>query len=328
MKKSTNPATHAQSSAAPVPAPRKAAVMRGKDARRTARARAENRAGYLFLSPWFLGLFGIILIPLLGSLYLSFTNYDFVQAPEWVGFDNYRRMFFDDPRYYAAVSVTVKYVLISVPLQLAFSLALALVLDKGLRGLSVYRAVYYLPSLLGGSVALAIVWRQFFGGRGAINFVLGVVGINGPNWIENPIYALDTLIVLNVWTFGAPMVIFLAGLRQIPTEFYEAARVDGAGRWRRLLSITLPLLTPIIFFNLVLQTIGAFQAFTPAYVVSNGSGGPIDSTLFYTLYLYQQGFTRFQMGYASAMAWVLVAFVAAMTALNFLVAKKWVFYGD
>ena len=274
-----------------------------------------------------MGLWGITLIPLVASLYLSFTDYNILQSPSWVGIENYARML-SDPDFWTAVGVTVRYVFISVPLQLLFALALALVLDKGLRGLAIYRAVYYLPSLLGGSVAVAIVWRQLFSGDGAVNRVLGVVGIDGPDWLYNPNFALDTLMALNVWTFGAPMIIFLAGLRQIPTELYEAARVDGAGWWRQFASVTIPLLSPVIFFNLVLQMIGAFQAFTPAYVISGGNGGPVGSTLFYTLYLYQRGFGSFEMGYAAALAWVLVAAIAVMTAINFLAAKKWVFYGD
>ena len=298
-----------------------------RGSRRSLRSRAENRSSYLFLAPWLLGLWGITLIPLAASLYLSFTDYNILQTPNWIGTENYTRML-SDREFMTAVGVTARYVFISVPLQLVFALTLAIVLDKGLRGLAVYRAIYYLPSLLGGSVAIAIVWKQLFGGQGAVNRALAVFGVEGPDWLHNPNFALDTLMVLNVWTFGAPMIIFLAGLRQIPTELYEAARVDGAGWWRQLASVTIPLLTPVIFFNLVLQMIGAFQAFTPSYVVSGGGGGPVGSTLFYTLYLYQRGFGSFEMGYAAALAWVLVVAIAIMTAINFLAAKKWVFYGD
>lgn len=173
-----------------------------------------------------------------------------------------------------------------------------------------------------------MLWRQIFGADGAVNAVLGFFGVSGQSWIANPDTALSTLIILNVWTFGAPMVIFLAGLRQIPMMYYEAAQVDGAGRLRQFFSITLPLLSPIIFFNLVLQLINAFQAFTSAYIISNGTGGPTDSTLFYTLYLYQRGFGNFDMGYASALAWVLVAIIAVVTAINFWASKYWVFYDD
>jgi len=188
--------------------------------------------------------------------------------------------------------------------------------------------VYYLPSLLGGSVAIALLWRQVFGTQGLVNQFLGVFGIEGQGWVSHPDTALGTLVILNVWTFGAPMVIFLAGLRQIPEMYYEAAQIDGAGKVRQFIAITLPLLTPIVFFNLVLQVINAFQSFTQAFVVSGGSGGPVDSTLFYTLYLYQKGFGALDMGYASAMAWLLLAIVAGLTAINFVVSKYWVFYDD
>nr|WP_246211505.1 sugar ABC transporter permease [Phytoactinopolyspora alkaliphila] len=233
-----------------------------------------------------------------------------------------------DARLHNSLRVTFTYVLVSVPLQLALALALALMLDRGVRGLALYRSVFYLPSLLGSSVAIAVLWRQIFGADGLVNHVLGFLGGEGRSWIADPESALWTLVTLNVWTFGAPMVIFLAGLRQIPQMYYEAAAVDGAGTMRRLVRITLPLLTPIIFFNLVLQIIHAFQAFTQAFIVSGGTGGPADSTMFYTLYLYDRGFGNFDMGYASAMAWFLLLIIAAFTAVNFLAAKHWVFYGD
>ncbi|GAA1717244.1 sugar ABC transporter permease [Isoptericola hypogeus] len=291
------------------------------------RRKGDGKAAAVFLAPWFVGLVLITAFPLVTSLYLSFTDYSLLRAPSWIGIENYTAMF-SDPRFFQALKVTFTYVLVSVPLQLAAALALALVLDKGIRGLAFYRSIYYLPSLLGASVAIAILWRQVFGADGLVNQVLGFFGIEGQGWVSHPDYALGTLIVLNVWTFGAPMVIFLAGLRQIPTMYYEAASIDGAGRVRQFRNITVPLLTPIIFFNLVLQLIGAFQTFTQAFIVSGGTGGPVDSTLFYTLYLYEKGFGSFQMGYASAMAWFLLLIVAGMTAVNFVASKYWVFYDD
>lgn len=286
-------------------------------------------APYLFLLPWLIGLVGITLGPMIASLYLSFTDYNLVGRFHWIGVANYVQMFTNDPRYLAAAGVTIRYVFISVPLQLAFALALAVLLNRGIRGLAIYRSVYYLPSLLGSSVAVAILWRQVFGGAGLINQVLGSIGIhNAPNWIESPEHALQTIIVLNVWTFGAPMIIFLAGLRQIPGDLYEAATVDGAGAIQKFWRVTIPLLTPVIFFNLVLQMIHAFQAFTQSYIISGGSGGPVDSTLFYSLYLYQKGFTEFNMGYASAMAWVLFIVIAAFTGVSFTTSRYWVYYGD
>ncbi|MEU4572992.1 carbohydrate ABC transporter permease [Nonomuraea sp. ATR24] len=290
--------------------------------------RREARAAYVFLAPWFIGLFVITVGPILASLYLSFTNYSLLEEAKWVGTDNYTKMFFEDDRFITSLKVTTVYVVVSVPLQLAFALGLALALDRGLRGLSFYRSVYYLPSLLGGSVAIAILWRKIFGTDGLVNGLLAVFGIQGPGWVSDPDTALGTLILLHVWTFGAPMVIFLAGLRQIPQSYYEAAAVDGATKLRQFRSITLPLLTPIIFFNLVLEVIKSFQSFTQSFIVSGGSGGPVDSTLFYTLYLYLKGFKSYEMGYAAAMAWVLLLIIAGLTGVNFLASKYWVFYGD
>ncbi|WP_372507108.1 carbohydrate ABC transporter permease [Actinomadura madurae] len=265
---------------------------------------------------------------MIASLYLSFTDYSLLSEAHWVGLDNYDEMFTADDRYMNSLTVTTTYVVVSVPLQLAFALGLAIALDKGLRGLSFYRSVFYLPSLLGGSVAISILWRKIFGVDGIVNTFLGWFGYEGQGWVTSPDTALWTLIILHVWTFGAPMVIFLAGLRQIPRTLYEAARVDGAGRIRQFRSITLPLLTPIIFFNAVLEVIKSFQSFTQAFVVSGGNGGPVDSTLFYTLYLYIKGFKNYEMGYAAAMAWVLLLIIGALTAVNFLMSRFWVFYGD
>ena len=288
----------------------------------------QNLAAYVFLVPWLAGFFLLTMGPMLASLYLSFTDFELFTPPEWRGLDNYVRMFTDDRRYFRALRVTFTYVVVSVPLKLLFALALALLLNRGLRGVGLYRSVYYLPSLLGGSVAVAIMWRQVFNRDGLVNQVLNVVGIEGPSWISDPAYALYTLVALAVWQFGAPMVIFLAGLKQIPQDLYDAAAVDGAGKLSRFARITVPLLTPIIFFNLLMQMIGAYQAFTSAFVVSGGTGGPADSTLFYTMYLYEEGFTNFEMGYASAMAWVLLAIIATSSAVAFLSAKYWVHYGD
>ncbi|MCC3761508.1 sugar ABC transporter permease [Glycomyces sp. TRM65418] len=290
-------------------------------------AKRQNKTAFLFLLPWFLGLFVITLGPMLASLILSFTDYNLLQPAEFSGLENFSRMLGDE-RLHRSLGVTFTYVLVSVPAQLSLALALAIVLDRGVRGLAFYRSMFYLPSLLGASVAIAVLWRMVFGADGLFNDGLGLLGIEGRGWISEPETALGTLITLNVWTFGSPMVIFLAGLRQIPAMYYEAASADGASRWRQFLSVTLPLLTPIIFFNLVLQIIHAFQSFTQAFIVSGGTGGPADSTLFYTLYLYQRGFGNFDMGYASALAWLLLLVIGAFTAINFWASKYWVFYND
>lgn len=285
-------------------------------------------AAYVFLFPWLAGFLILTAGPALYSLYLSFTDYDLLTAPRWTGLDNYMRIATDDPKFTASVKVTLTFVLLSVPLKLIAALAVALLLNRGLRGLTVYRAIFYLPSLLGTSVAIAVLWRQLFAADGLINNILSGVGIVGPSWISDPNTSLYTLVILAVWQFGSPMIIFLAGLRQIPADIYEAARMDGASKARQFWRITLPLLTPVVFFNAVVQTIDAFKAFTSAFIISGGTGGPINSTLFYTLYLYQEAFGYFRMGYASALAWILLLIIALFTAFSFLSARYWVHYDD
>ena len=292
-------------------------------------ARRRNGWGYFFLAPWLVGFFVFVLGPMVASLYLSLTDFNLFDPPRWIGLDNYDRAFFHDERFWNSLRVTFLYVFTSVPARLVFALAVAMLLNRGVRGMRVYRAVYYLPSLLGGSVAVAILWRQLFGSGGLLNHVLSWFGHDTEHsWIADPDTSLLTMIALAAWQFGSPMIIFLAGLRQIPRELYEAAELDGAGPVTRFRRVTLPLLSPLVFFNLVLQMIHAFQAFTPAYIISNGSGGPADSTLFYTLYLYQEGFTQFHMGYASALAWVLFAVISVFAAVAFLSSRYWVHYAD
>ena len=284
---------------------------------------------YLFLAPWLFGFVVFTLGPVLASLYLSFTKFDLLTAPVWIGAENYVRMFTGDYRFYQALKVTFTYLLFEVPLKLAFALLIATMLDKAVRGGGIYRALFYIPSLLGGSVAIAVLWRQLFEGNGTVNQVLlWLFGIQGPSWISNPDTAVYTLVILAIWQFGSPMIIFLAGLRQIPQDLYEAASIDGASRLRQFRRITLPLLAPVIFFNMVLQVIEGFKAFTPAFIISGGTGGPVDSTLFYTLFLYQEAFAYFRMGYAAALAWVLLIIIGAFTALSFLTSKYWVHYED
>jgi multiple sugar transport system permease protein len=285
-------------------------------------------AAWVFLSPWVIGATVLTLLPMAVSLYLSFTDYDMFEPPHWVGLRNYTQMFAEDPRFWRSVGATLTYVVIAVPLQLALALAVALALKSVRRGRGFYRSAFYAPSLLGASMSIALVWRAIFNDGGTVDNLLSGLGIHIGGWVNQPGWALLAVALLTVWQFGAPMVIFLAGLQQIPSELYEAAAVDGAGRWRQFLSITLPMLSPVLFFNLVLQTIQAFQVFTPAFAVSGGKGGPADSTLFYTLYLYDRGFTASHMGYASAMAWVLLVAVGIVTALLFRSSRAWVFYAN
>ncbi len=306
-----------------------------------------NAVAYMFLTPWLLGFFLLTFYPMIYSLVLSFTNYDFTKpdATQWIAFGNYVKMFGSvfglsqftastgeimrvDPYYMKSLSVTLTYVFVSVPLKLVFALAVAMLLNQKLRGVPFYRAVYYIPTLLGGSVAIAVLWRKLFEKDGLVNGVLAALGFHDlPGWITNPQYALGTLILLTVWQFGSSMIIFLAGLKQIPQEYYEAADVDGATKVRKFFAITIPLLSPVILFNLVIQIIGAFQAFTQAYIIGGGRGGVLNSTLFYTLHLYIQGWQYHEMGYASAMAWVLLLIIGVITAIVFRSSRLWVSYG-
>lgn len=288
----------------------------------------DNKAACGFMAPWALGAVFLSLIPMVASVVLSFTKYNMLTSPRFVGLQNFAALF-KDVRFRHSLRVTFTYVIASVPLQLLAALALAVILDRGMRGLAFYRSAFYLPSMLGGSVAIAVLWKMVFGSDGLFNNFLNMFGLHqSQSWIGNPATANWTLVALHVWQFGSAMVIFLAGLRQIPRELYEAASVDGAGKWRQFRSITIPMLSPIIFFNLVMSIINSFQTFTQAFVVSGGTGGPSDSTLFYTLYLYQQGFGQLKMGYASAMAWILVLIVAVFTLINFALSKYWVYYDD
>lgn len=292
------------------------------------RRRRSALHAYLYLAPWFLGLILIIGGPMIASLVLSFTRYDLLSPPVFVGFDNYIKMFTADLRFMKSVSVTALYTVIAVPGILIISLILALFLNRGMRGTSVYRTLFYIPYLLGGSVAIAILWLQVWGQNGMFNQILSWFGITGKSWIGSPDTALYTVAILAIWTFGSTMVIFLAGLRQIPQSYYEAAEIDGAGKWQQFWAITFPNLTPIIFFNGLLTLVNALQSFTPAYVISGGTGSPANALLVYTVYLYQQAFVNFSMGYASAMGWVLMLALAAVAGLLFWSAKYWVFYGE
>ncbi|MDR1542697.1 MAG: sugar ABC transporter permease [Clostridiales bacterium] len=290
---------------------------------------ADNAAGYLFLAPWLIGFCALTLYPMIQSLYYSFTQFNMISEPVWLGLGNYIKMFTGDQTYMKSLEVTFKYVFLAVPLKLVFALLVAGIMNQRLRFIGFYRTVYYIPTLLGGSVAIAMLWKRLFSSDGVVNSILhSLFGVTPPAWIANPKYALYTLVLLTVWQFGSSMIIFLAGLKQIPDEYYEAASVDGAGKIVQFFKITIPSLTPVILFNLVMQMISAFQAFTQAFIVSGGKGGPLNSTMFYTLYLYTKGFYYFEMGYASAMAWVLLIIIAVFTAIIFRSSNSWVTYGS
>ncbi|MCS7462121.1 sugar ABC transporter permease [Paenibacillus doosanensis] len=280
--------------------------------------------GYAFISPWLIGFFLLTFWPMLQSLYFSFTDYSLLEAEKWIGLTNYKKIFLDDSSFTNSLKATLLFVLIAVPVKLGGALLIAIMLNMKLQGMFIYRTVIYFPSLIGASVAVAILWSNLFGKDGLINQLLLQIGIEGKNWIGLPQTALATLIILAVWQFGSSMVIFLAGLKQIPSELYEASAVDGAGKVRTFFSVTLPMLSPIILFNLVLQTIGAFQMFTQAFIITHG--GPMESTYMYALYLFEKAFSRYQMGYASALAWILLVIISIVTLLIFATSKKWVHY--
>lgn len=296
----------------------------GRAVRKRAKTGANHLAGYIFISPWLIGFLLLTLWPIAQSLYLSFTDYSLLEDPVWTGTSNYVNIFTNDSTFTKSLTVTFTFVLFSVPLKLLFSLLVAMALNQKLKGMNLYRTAIYFPSLIGGSIAVAALWRNMFGLDGYINQVLAWFGIQGMGWITNPDTSLGTLILLNTWQFGSTMVIFLAGLKQIPQELYESAAVDGANKFRRFFSITLPMLSPVMFFNLILGVIGSFQTFTSAFIITKG--GPVNSTYVYALFLYEKAFKHYQMGYASALAWILLAIVGLLTVINFAASRYWVFY--
>lgn len=286
----------------------------------------DNLAGYAFISPWLIGFILFTIFPMGLSFVLSFTQYDLLSAPKWIGLENYINIFINDDRFISALKATFSYVFAAIPLRLIFALFVAMLLVKDRRLVSGYRAAYYIPSLIGGSVAVAVMWRQLFGANGAINSVLIELGLmeKGISWVGNPNTALWTLILLAVWQFGSPMLIFIAGLKQIPDSYYEAASIDGANGWQKFTKITLPSLTPIIFFNFLMQIISGFMAFTESYLITGG--GPFDRTLFYAVYLFEKAFKFYDMGYASALAWILLVIMGVFTAIIFKTSNYWVHY--
>ena len=285
----------------------------------------DNTAGYIFILPFIIGLIAFTVIPFFTSLYLSFTEYNILSPAKWIGFDNYKKMFFQDKLFWTSFGVTFKFAVVQVPVKLVVSLLVALVLARNTKAIGFFRASFYIPSLMGGSVAIALLWKQLFAYNGVINQVLSLIGLPGNNkWLGDPDTALGVLISLGVWQFGSSMLIFLAAIKNIPTSYYEAAIVDGAGPFRRFFKITLPMLTPIIFFNLINQIIGAFQAFNSSYLIT--AGKPLNTTLYYGVHLYNRAFTHYEMGYGSAMAWFMLLVIAFFTALVFRSSSAWVYY--
>jgi multiple sugar transport system permease protein len=282
--------------------------------------------GYAFIAPWLIGFILFTAGPFLASIYFSFTRYNVVTAPVWVGMANYEALFQQDPLFWKSLGVTFRYALVAVPLGVVIAVILALFLNLNIKGIAVYRTIFFLPSIV-PTVATSMIFLWILNPQiGLINGILRSFGIIGPAWLANPFWAPWTLVFMALWGVGGSMVIYLAGLKDIPAYLYEAAILDGATAYRRMRLITLPLLTPVIFFNVVMGCIGAFQTFTQAFILTQG--GPEDSTQFYALYLFNRAWRYGDMGYASAMAWILFAIVAVVTSLLFRSQKRWVHYGS
>lgn len=282
--------------------------------------------GYVYIAPWLIGFLLLTVWPMFYSMYLSFTDYNLFAAPKWVGLDNYKKMFTRDATLLKALKITLKFVVLAVPLKLIFALFVATRLNKTLKGMNWYRTLIYIPSLLGGSVAVAVIWKNIFGVDGYINTIIAALGFGRVGWLTSTKISLSTIVLLNVWQFGSSMIIFLAGLKAVPSSLYEAANMDGAGKVRCFFHVTLPMLSPVIFFNLVYGMIGAFQQFNSAFLITKG--GPANSTYLYALMLYEKAFKAFEMGYASGMAWILLLVIGICTGFIFLLSKLWVFYDN
>lgn len=292
----------------------------------TGRLTRKRYIGLLYILPWLIGFLVLQLYPLIMSFYYSFTDYNMFAEPNFIGLKNYIDVFTKDLDFWPSMKATLLYVFMGVPAKLIFALLIAMILNQKLRAINLFRTVYYIPSILGGSVAVSLVWRMMFMKEGSVNALLDVLQIPKVNWLGTPFIALITISLLIVWQFGSSMVIFLSGLKQIPNELYEAARVDGASRINMFFNITIPQLTPLIFFNLIMQMISAVQDFTSAFVITNG--GPLKGTYLYGMKLYNDAFSYFKMGYASALSWIMFAVIFIITIILFGSSNKWVYYED
>jgi multiple sugar transport system permease protein len=292
-------------------------------------ARRESAAGYMLISPWLIGFLLFTIGPMVASLFLSLTRYDVISPPQWVGTQNYVDLF-RDPIFWQSVKVTLFFAVLSLPSSLVLGFILAILLNQDIPGIRLWRTLYFLPSVLSG-VAVTLLWVVLFNPQiGAVNAILERVGIKGPGWLADPQWALQSLVIMGLWGVGQNMIIYLAGLQSVPADLYDAAKVDGAGSWQRFQFVTIPMMSPVLFYNLVLGLIATFNYFTQAYVASDAVnadvGGPIRSTLFYNVYLFQNAFEFNRMGYASAMAWVLFVIVLLLTLLVFRSSSLWVYY--
>ncbi len=284
-----------------------------------------NNVGFIFILPWLIGFLVFKLYPFASSLYYSFTDYQLFEGITEYTLDNYVDIF-TTPKIVKSLIVTFKYAFMTVPFKLIVALFIAYILNFKIKGVKFFRTAYYIPSILGGSVAIAVLWKALFKDDGLINTLFSVFGINGPSWLSNPDWALFVICLLRVWQFGSSMVIFLAALKGVPVELYEAASIDGAGKWRQFFSITVPMITPVIFYNLVTQICQAFQEFNGPYIITQG--GPRNATTLISLLIYNNAFKSYEMGMASAMAWVLFVILLIFTVIAFLSQKYWVYYSD
>ena len=281
--------------------------------------------GLVYILPWLIGMVFLTLYPFINALSISFTDYNLVRDPNFIGLANYTKLFKDED-FLGTLTATLKYTVITVPLQLAFALFIAYILNFKLKGINFFRTAYYIPSLLGGNVAVAVLWRFLFQQDGLINRIIGVVGIQPVAWLSSPGGAMSVIIILKVWQFGSAMLIFLAALKDVPQDLYEAASVDGSTKLHSFIHITMPLITPTIFFNLVMQLVNAFQEFNGPYLVTGK--GPLNATYLTSMYIYDNAFKYFNMGYASAASWILFLIIVAVTLILFATQDKWVYYSD
>lgn len=281
--------------------------------------------GYLYIAPWIIGILVFSLFPFVSSFVISFTDYNLIDQARFIGLDNYRKML-NDELFIKSFWNTVKYVFMTVPMKLAFALFIAHILNFKLKGVNMFRTAYYIPSILGGSVAISVLWKFLFADTGLINIGLALFGIEAISWLGNPKYALFTISLLRSWQFGSAMVIFLAALKNIPDDLYEAAKIDGASKLKTFTAITIPMITPVIFFNFIMQLVQAFQEFNAPYIITGG--GPLKSTYLLPLMIYENTFAYYQMGYGSAMSWFLFFIIMIFTAITFSSQKKWVHYSD
>ena len=288
--------------------------------------KSKRYVGLLYIAPWLLGFLIFQLYPFIASLCYSFTDYTLLNQPQFVGLKNYLTLFTTDKQFLSTMKITGFYALLSVPLKLAFALFIAILLNAKIKGIGIYRSLYYLPSILGGSVAVSVLWRVIFMKDGMINHFIGLLGLGPVNWLTDAKLALITLSLLQVWQFGSAMVIFLAALKGIPAELYEAASIDGSGKWNQFLHITLPQISSVVFFNLIMQSIQALQNFTSAFVITGG--GPMKRTYIIGMKLYDDAFRFYKVGYACAESWILFLVILALTLLVFKSSDAWVYYAD